>query len=89
MVTALADPTPRTRLLDRCLVAAYDAGLDPLLVLTRPTCRSPDELLATYSALDVPHVVTRRDGDLTELLGRLRAGSRCSSGTPAWASPPW
>ena len=29
IVTALADPEPRPRLIDRCLVAAYDAGLRP------------------------------------------------------------
>src|SRR5690606_19692054 len=34
VVTALADPEPRPRLIDRCLVAAYDGGLSPLLVLT-------------------------------------------------------
>ena len=35
IVIALADPEPRARLIDRCLVAAYDAGLRPLLVLTK------------------------------------------------------
>ena len=35
IVSALANPEPRPRLIDRCLVAAYDAGLDPLLVLTK------------------------------------------------------
>ncbi|CAM5326685.1 Small ribosomal subunit biogenesis GTPase RsgA [Streptomyces tendae] len=29
IVTALADPEPRPRLIDRCLVAAFDGGLDP------------------------------------------------------------
>ena len=32
IVAALADPEPRPRLIDRALVAAYDAGLDPLLL---------------------------------------------------------
>ena len=32
IVTALADPPPRPRLIDRCLVAAYDAGLRPAAV---------------------------------------------------------
>ena len=32
IVTALADPPPRPRLIDRFLVAAYDAGLEPLLL---------------------------------------------------------
>jgi ribosome biogenesis GTPase len=35
IVCALADPAPKTRFIDRCLVAAYDAGLDPVLVLTK------------------------------------------------------
>ncbi|MCU1587349.1 MAG: GTPase EngC, partial [Frankiales bacterium] len=33
VVTALADPVPRPRLIDRCLVAAFDGGLTPLLCL--------------------------------------------------------
>jgi ribosome biogenesis GTPase len=71
IVTALADPEPRTRLIDRCLVAAYDAGLRPLLLLTKADLKSPDELLETYRALDVRHVTTSRDRDLTELRAEL------------------
>ncbi len=72
VVTALADPEPRTGLIDRCLVAAYDSGLQPLLLLTKSDLKSPDELLETYRALDVPHVVTSRYGDLDELRARLQ-----------------
>ncbi|MTE20922.1 ribosome small subunit-dependent GTPase A [Streptomyces sp. TRM43335] len=61
IVTALADPEPRPRLIDRCLVAAYDAGLEPLLVLTKADLAPPDPLLETYRPLGVRHVVTRRD----------------------------
>ncbi|MEC4018315.1 ribosome small subunit-dependent GTPase A [Streptomyces sp. H27-D2] len=61
IVTALADPEPRPRLIDRCLVAAYDAGLDPLLVLTKSDLTPADHLLETYAPLGVPYVVTRRD----------------------------
>jgi ribosome biogenesis GTPase len=71
VVTALADPEPRTGLIDRALVAAYDAGLDPLLCLTKSDLAPPEALLATYRALDVPHVVTHRGGDLTPLRARL------------------
>ena len=35
VVSALADPPPRIGLIDRCLVAAYVGGLDPLLCLTK------------------------------------------------------
>jgi ribosome biogenesis GTPase / thiamine phosphate phosphatase len=61
VVSALADPEPRPRLIDRCLVAAYDAGLDPLLVLTKADLVEPDAFVAAYAPLAVPYVVTRRD----------------------------
>ncbi|GGZ75682.1 ribosome small subunit-dependent GTPase A [Streptomyces echinoruber] len=61
IVTALADPEPRPRLVDRCLVAAYDGGLEPLLVLTKSDLAPPDELLELYGALDIPYVVTNRE----------------------------
>lgn len=35
VVTALADPPPRPALIDRCLVAAFDAGMRPVVVLTK------------------------------------------------------
>lgn len=58
MVTAVANPEPRTGLIDRCLVAAYDAGLDPLLALTKADLVDPEPFLANYVELDVPHTVT-------------------------------
>ncbi|RII16098.1 putative ribosome biogenesis GTPase RsgA [Streptomyces sp. YIM 130001] len=61
IVTALADPEPRPRLIDRCLVAAYDAGLQPVLVLTKSDLAPADRLLESYGALDFPYVVTSRD----------------------------
>ncbi|MEO9325492.1 ribosome small subunit-dependent GTPase A [Nocardioides sp. C4-1] len=71
VVTALADPDPQPRLLDRALVAAYDAGMTPLLCLTKADLKEPDELLSTYRSLGVPWVVTRRGGDLAEVRERL------------------
>lgn len=62
IVTALADPEPRPRMIDRCLVAAYDAGLEPVLVLTKSDLAAPDELLAQYGSLDVQYLVTRQEG---------------------------
>jgi len=73
VVTAVADPEPQPRLIDRALVAAYDAGMAPLLCLTKADLAAPDQLLATYRSLGVPWVVTRRGGDLTELTERLAA----------------
>jgi ribosome biogenesis GTPase len=71
VVTALADPEPRPRLIDRALVAAYDAGLDPLLCLTKPDLADPETLLSTYRPLGVPYVVAERGGDLSEVHRRL------------------
>ena len=71
VVTALADPEPRHGLIDRALVAAYDAGLAPLLCLTKADLADPETLLSTYRALGVPWVVTQRGGDLSELRERL------------------
>ena len=71
VVTAVADPEPQPRLIDRALVAAYDAGMAPLLCLTKSDLASPDALLATYRSLGVPWVVTHRGGDLSGLLARL------------------
>ena len=62
IVTALADPEPRPRMIDRCLVAAYDAGLEPVLLLTKSDLASPDDLLAQYGALDVQYLVTQQEG---------------------------
>jgi ribosome biogenesis GTPase len=71
VVTALADPEPQPRLIDRALVAAYDAGMQPLLCLTKADLADPETLLSTYRSLGVPWLVTQRGGDLTELRSRL------------------
>ena len=71
VVTALADPEPQPRLVDRALVAAYDAGMSPLLCLTKSDLTGPDEFLSTYRSLGVPWVVTQRGGDLGALHERL------------------
>ncbi|GGL55932.1 putative ribosome biogenesis GTPase RsgA [Microlunatus endophyticus] len=75
IVSALADPPPRTGMIDRCLVAGYDAGLRPLLCLTKSDLGSPDNLVALYEPLDVPIEITRPGADLSGLRARL-AGQR-------------
>jgi ribosome biogenesis GTPase len=71
VVTALADPEPRPRLIDRALVAAFVSGMKPLLCLTKADLADPETLLVTYRPLGVPWVVTQRGGDLGELRERL------------------
>ncbi|MGB5017870.1 MAG: ribosome small subunit-dependent GTPase A, partial [Candidatus Nanopelagicales bacterium] len=72
IVVALADPPPRVGLIDRCLVAAYDAGVDPLLILTKSDLADPAPLLASYRALDVPAISIRRGADPTPVADLLQ-----------------
>jgi ribosome biogenesis GTPase len=71
IVTALADPPPRPRMIDRMLVAAFDADIDPLLCLTKADLAPPDEFVGLYMPLGVPHVVVQKGGPLDELRDRL------------------
>jgi ribosome biogenesis GTPase / thiamine phosphate phosphatase len=67
IVTALADPVPRTGFVDRALVAAYAGGLEPVLCLTKSDLADPAEFAGNYAELDLPVVVTRSDRDPEEL----------------------
>jgi ribosome biogenesis GTPase len=72
VVTALAQPEPRPRMIDRCLVAAYDAGMQPVLLLTKADLADPEPLLEGYRALAVPTLVTAARGDAIEGLEEVR-----------------
>ncbi|MFD1826173.1 MULTISPECIES: ribosome small subunit-dependent GTPase A [Mumia] len=72
VVAALADPPPRPRLIDRCLVAAFDAGMTPLVCLTKADIGDPAPLVASLLPLEVDVVVTERGGDLEMVRERLR-----------------
>ena len=72
VVTALADPVPRPRLVDRCLVAAYDGGLVPLLCLTKSDLAPAQDLLALYEPLGVEALVTGRGSGVDQLRERLQ-----------------
>ena len=54
IVVAAANPEPRIRLVDRYLVAAFDAGIQPLLVITKTDLADPSEFLANFAGLDLP-----------------------------------
>lgn len=71
IVTSVTDPEPRPRLIDRCLVAAYDAGLDPLLCVTKADLADPTELRAIYTPLGVPTLESGLDVEPEQLLARL------------------
>jgi ribosome biogenesis GTPase / thiamine phosphate phosphatase len=71
IVTAIADPEPRTGFIDRALVAALEAGIEPLLCITKADLADPESLASTYRALGVPWVVTQRGGDMSALQEKL------------------
>jgi ribosome biogenesis GTPase len=71
VVTATTDPAPRTGLIDRAMVAALDAGIEPLLVVTKTDLVPADELLALYGPLDLPVFEVRDRQVPDELLSAL------------------
>ncbi len=54
IVVAAADPDPRPGLIDRTLVAAFDAGISPMLLITKTDIASAAPLIELYGPLDVP-----------------------------------
>ncbi|WP_349259908.1 ribosome small subunit-dependent GTPase A [Jatrophihabitans sp.] len=71
VVSALADPEPSYGLIDRCVVAALAAGIEPLLCLTKSDLASADPVIERYEPLSVPAIVTHRGGPLDELREHL------------------
>ena len=71
VVTAVTDPEPAYGFLDRCLVAAYAGGLEPLLCLTKTDLASPQPLLDRYAGLGLDAVALSRELPLDDLLDRL------------------
>ena len=63
IVTALANPEPRGGMIDRCLVAAYVAGIKPLLCLTKSDLKDPTDFLTSYAPLGLDYVVTKTNAD--------------------------
>ena len=74
IVIAAANPEPRTRLVDRYLAAAYDAGLSPILVITKTDLSDPSEFLANFASLSIPVIQTRSDEPKLDELHKLLAG---------------
>lgn len=71
IVVAAADPEPRPALIDRYLVAAFDAGIDPVLLITKTDLADPDPLIAEFAPIDLPILTTTRGGDLGPLRRHL------------------
>jgi ribosome biogenesis GTPase len=75
IVSALADPPPRPRLIDRFLVSAYDASIEPALVLTKADLAGPEAIVPIYAPLGLRVLVLGRPltaGGTGQLLADLR-----------------
>lgn len=53
IVVAAANPEPRTGFIDRAMVAAFDAGITPVLCITKTDLADPVELIDHYAHLDL------------------------------------
>lgn len=63
VVVATVDPEPRLGFIDRAFVAAIDAGIEPLLIITKADLADPSPLVDAYAALDVEAIpVARGEG---------------------------
>jgi ribosome biogenesis GTPase / thiamine phosphate phosphatase len=72
IVVAAANPEPRTRLVDRYLVAAFDAGITPIICITKTDLQDPAPFLANFAGLDIRIFESRDDAfpidEITEAL---------------------
>lgn len=75
IVVAAADPVPRPRLVDRYLIAALDAGIHPLLVVTKTDLADPTDFLSHFEGVDDLTVFTSGTGDMpVDEIGRHLVG---------------
>lgn len=67
IVVALADPPPRTGLVERALIAAYAGGLTPILCLTKTDLAPAGPFAAQFADLDLTITAAGRDDPLTSV----------------------
>lgn len=81
IVVAAANPEPRTRLVDRYLVAAFDAGIRPILCITKTDLQDPAEFLANFAGLDLEIIESRSDEfPVAHITGRLQGHTTVAVG---------
>ena len=73
IVVAITNPEPRTRLIDRYLAAAYDAGLKPALCITKVDLEDPAEFVKNFADLSIPVILNRSDAPSLEELNKFLA----------------
>jgi ribosome biogenesis GTPase len=71
IVVALADPPPRTGLVERALIAAYAGGLRPILCLTKSDLAPAEPFAAQFADLDLTIATAGRDDPLEVVAAQL------------------
>lgn len=71
IVVAATNPPPREGFVERALVAAYAAGIRPILCMTKSDLADPTDFLTQFTGLDLPAVVCGTDDPTDELLTYL------------------
>ncbi len=74
IVVAAANPEPRPRLVDRYLVAAFDAGIAPILCITKTDLADPTEFLANFAGLEIRVVTSGLGATPTDEITALLSG---------------
>lgn len=67
IVVALADPPPRTGLVERALIAAYAGGVTPILCLTKTDLAPPEPFAAQFADLDLTVVTAGQNDPLDDV----------------------
>jgi ribosome biogenesis GTPase len=70
VMCAVSEPEPQPRLVDRCLVAGVDAGVTPLICITKVDLASPANLLEIYGPTGF-EIVTSSVDDLPDTVAKL------------------
>lgn len=71
IVVAAAEPQPREGFIDRCLVAAYDSGMTPLLIVTKTDLAPVATLSQAYRPLGLEVIGVSRDAAVADIRRRL------------------
>ncbi|MEY3408219.1 MAG: ribosome small subunit-dependent GTPase [Actinomycetota bacterium] len=71
IVQALANPTPRIRFIDRCVIAAKTANIDPVIILTKRDLADDADIRNIYADMGVRIFTTEIDGDVSDLAAAL------------------
>ncbi|HHY07310.1 MAG: ribosome small subunit-dependent GTPase A [Lawsonella sp.] len=71
IVVAAANPTPREGFVERALIAAYAAGITPILCITKTDLKDPSDFIANFAGLDLPTVLCGMEDPTHELKDHL------------------